>query len=457
VTVALEYTPDVIVTVDNGIASLEGVAAARSHNISVLVTDHHLPGAVLPDANVIVNPNQPGCSFPSKNLAGVGVIFYVMSQLRKELRLRGWFEDRSIPEPNMGGYLDLVALGTVADVVPLDSHNRILVAQGLARIRAGKTRPGILALLDLAGREQHRVEASDLGFAVGPRLNAAGRLDDMSTGIECLLTTDTDAAFALAGQLDSMNRERRQIEAEMQRSAMSALESVGDLDRGALPTGICLYDPSWHQGVIGILAARVKERFHRPVIAFADGDQGWLKGSARSIPGFHIRDALDAIATRSPDMLSRFGGHAMAAGLSLKVEDLERFGTEFEAEAVRGTDPETLQAVLYTDGELHSTDLTLEFAELLRAVGPWGQQFPEPMFEGTFELVQQRLVGEKHLKMLLSMDSTVIDAIAFNVDTDVWPASDITRVYLCFKLNVNTFRGRTTLQLMVEHLAPQAT
>lgn len=454
VAVAARATPDLIVTVDNGIASVDGVRAAQDLGIKVLLTDHHLPGAELPSADVIVNPNQVGCGFPSKNLAGVGVIFYVLSQLRAELRQRNWFFEKAVPEPSMAEYLDLVALGTVADVVPLDANNRTLIAQGMARIRAGRTRPGITALLKLSGREPTRAEAADLAFAVGPRLNAAGRLDDMSTGIECLLAADENDAFSLAGELDAMNRERRQIEANMQRSALEAMESLNSPDETDVPTGICLYDPSWHQGVIGILAARVKERFHRPVVAFADADAGWIKGSARSIPGFHIRDALDAIATAQPDLLSRFGGHAMAAGLSLKLEDFERFSSAFAQEAARKLSTDDLQSVLLTDGELPLSDHTLQFAQLLMDLGPWGQQFPEPVFQGHFEIVQQRLVGEKHLKMVLRSSEELIDAIAFNVDTDIWPAPECERVNLCYKLSINSFRGRTSLQLMVEHLAP---
>ncbi|MGH1371071.1 MAG: single-stranded-DNA-specific exonuclease RecJ [Cellvibrionaceae bacterium] len=456
VEVAKARKPDMIITVDNGISSIEGVEAAKTAGIKVLVTDHHLPGKTLPAADAIVNPSQPGCEFPSKNLAGVGVIFYLMSALRSALRDRQWFQSKGIAEPNMGSYLDLVALGTVADVVPLDNNNRIFVHQGLQRIRSGHARPGILALLEVAGKQRHRLVASDLGFTVGPRLNAAGRLDDMSLGIECLLCSSPDLAREMAIELDDLNKDRRAIEAGMQQEALKSLEGVS-LDGDQLPWGVCLYDPQWHQGVIGILASRIKERFHRPVIAFADANEEEIKGSARSIPGLHIRDALDAVASAHPGLLTKFGGHAMAAGMSLKKSDYPRFQQAFD-EVVRSTlREEALQAEILSDGELSAEELSMPLAYTLREAGPWGQHFPEPMFDGEFHLVQQRIVGEKHLKLVLSSDSAhqqLIDAIAFNVDLDVWPNDAIKRVRLAYRLDVNEYRGRESVQLMVEYIEP---
>ncbi len=455
VAVAKGYLPDLIITVDNGISSLDGVAAANAAGIRVLVTDHHLPGAELPDAAAIVNPNQPNCPFPSKNLAGVGVIFYLMSALRAALRAGNWFALQGIAEPNMGNYLDLVALGTVADVVPLDANNRILVHQGLQRIRAGRARPGILALLQVSGRSQQRLVASDLGFTVGPRLNAAGRLDDMSLGIECLLCDSPDLAREMAVELDELNRDRRAIEANMQQEAMATLSQVTLSESEDMPWGICLFDPGWHQGVIGILASRIKERFHRPVIAFADAGNGEIKGSARSIPGLHIRDALDEVAASHPGLLSKFGGHAMAAGLSLPADKLDAFRQAFDEVVRRSLSDDDLHAVILSDGELDHTDFTLELAHCLREAGPWGQQFPEPLFDGEFYLVQQRIVGEKHLKLVVATDaarSQLLDAIAFNVDLEQWPNNAVQRVRLAYRLDVNEFRGRQSLQLMVEYL-----
>ncbi|HEY7884488.1 MAG TPA: single-stranded-DNA-specific exonuclease RecJ, partial [Cellvibrionaceae bacterium] len=402
VAVAAEFEPDLIVTVDNGISSIDGVAAAQALGIAVLITDHHLPGAELPAAEAMVNPNQPGCTFPSKNLAGVGVIFYVMNALRRELSQIGWFAESGIAEPNMAQFLDLVALGTVADVVPLDHNNRILVAQGLKRIRARVTRPGILALLEVAGRAPERLVAGDLGFTVGPRLNAAGRLDDMSIGIRCLLTDDESEARILASELDGFNRDRKAIESGMQREALAMLEKIGLSETDALPWGLCLYDANWHQGVIGILASRIKDRLHRPVIVFADSDEHTIKGSARSIPGLHIRDALDAVAAHYPAILQKFGGHAMAAGMSIKREDYTAFAEAFDAEVRRQLNDDDLQAVILSDGELTADEFTLPLAQSLRDAGPWGQHFTEPTFDGEFFVVQQRLVGEKHLKLVLS-------------------------------------------------------
>ena len=382
-------------------------------------------------------------------------MFYLMSALRKRLRERGWFADQPRVEPNMAEWLDLVALGTVADVVTLDTINRILVHQGLQRIRAGKSRPGIQALLDLAGRDCSRLVASDLGFAIGPRLNAAGRLDDMSIGIQCLLETDPYMAREYALQLDELNRDRRVIEADMQREALLALEQL-HLDEQKLPWGLCLFDANWHQGVVGLLASRIKDRVHRPVIVFADADNGEYKGSARSIKGLHIRDALDAVASRHPGLISKFGGHAMAAGLSIAKDHYPKFVEAFDAEVRRLLTPADLEAEILTDGVLDTTELNIDTAQLLREAGPWGQHFPEPQFEGEFHIVQQRIVGEKHLKLVLSTDTSktqLIDAIAFNVDTDRWPNPAADQVRLIYKLDINLWRGRESMQLLVEHLA----
>ena len=455
--VALAATrhPDLIITVDNGISSIEGVEAATALGIATVITDHHLAGRELPAADVIVNPNQPGCEFPSKNLAGVGVIFYVMLALRAELRSRGWFEQRQ--EPNLAHYSDLVALGTVADVVPLDHNNRILVAAGLQRIRAGQARPGITALLEVASRDSRSIVASDLGFAVGPRINAAGRLDDMSIGIECLLSEDPGRAASLAMQLHQLNQDRRVIEGDMQEEALRELGQLKLVEEGDPPVAMTLYQSGWHQGVIGILASRIKDRLHRPTIAFADGDDGQIKGSARSIQGIHIRDILDAVAVRNPGLISKFGGHAMAAGLSLARDDYERFAAAFVAEVERHAADVDLQAVIDSDGELAEDDFQLELATALRFAGPWGQHFPEPIFDGIFKLVSQRLVGEKHLKMTIfpANGSQLLDAIAFNVDLDIWPDSAIEHVEIAYRLDVNEFRGQRSVQLVVEHLSPQ--
>lgn len=443
--------PDLIITVDNGISSIDGVAAARDEGIRTLITDHHLAGHQLPAADVIVNPNQPGCEFPSKNLAGVGVIFYIMLALRAELRSRDWFADKL--EPNLGRLTDLVALGTVADVVPLDRNNRILVAAGLQRIRAGQARPGILALLEVASRPLHGVVASDLGFAVGPRINAAGRLDDISVGIECLLQPEQSGARRLAAELHQKNQDRRQIEQGMQDQALKLLDALA-LDEEGVPVAMTLYQGDWHQGVIGILASRIKDRLHRPTIAFADGDEGEIKGSARSINGIHIRDILDAVATRHPGMILKFGGHSMAAGLTIPKDLYHDFSAAFVAEVERHADEVELQAVVESDGELTTEDFSLDLASELRFAGPWGQHFPEPLFDGHFNIVHQRLVGEKHLKLVLSPlnSQQIIDAIAFNVDLETWPDESVVQVEVAYRLDVNEFRGKRSVQLMVEYL-----
>ncbi|MFT5420466.1 MAG: single-stranded-DNA-specific exonuclease [Candidatus Endobugula sp.] len=458
VQVAQDYHPDLIVTVDNGIASVDGVAKAKALGIKVLITDHHLPPENLPNADAIINPNQQGCEFPSKNLAGVGVIFYLLSVLRSSLREAQWFEQQQLPEPVMADYLDLVALGTVADVVPLDSNNRILVHQGLQRLKAGFARPGILALLQVAGKDYQRVSSSDFGFIIGPRLNAAGRLDDMSIGIQCLLTDDVDIAHELATELDGLNRDRRAIESSMQREAMQSLDSI-DVDREAMPAGICLYDESWHQGVVGILASRIKEKFHRPVIAFAPSsldNSEEIKGSARSIPNLHIRDVLDSIATQHPTILQKFGGHAMAAGLSLHKQHFDTFVTLFDQAVKDRLSEADFHESLLTDGDLSESEFTLQTAYTLQQAGPWGQQFPEPLFDGTFFVIQQRIVGEKHLKLVLAFDAQAqrtIDAIAFNIDLKQWPNNIAQQVRLIYQLDVNVFRGRETVQLMVKDIS----
>jgi single-stranded-DNA-specific exonuclease len=457
VALATTRSPDLIVTVDNGISSLSGVDAASAAGIATLITDHHLPGAKLPAADVIVNPCQPGCDFESKSLAGVGVIFYVMLALRAELRTRGWFENNHLTEPRMADYLDLVALGTVADVVPLDRNNRILVAGGLQRIRAGKARPGIRALLEVAGRSERNVVASDLGFAVGPRLNAAGRLDDMSIGIECLLSDSEQQAREIASRLHQLNLDRRQIEQEMQQQALGLLADLElELDQASTepPLAYSLYREGWHQGVVGLLASRIKDRTHRPTIAFADAGDDEVKGSARSIPGLHIRDILDAVATRHPGLIDKFGGHAMAAGLSLSRSKYQAFSEAFEQEVARHAEDVSLQAVVESDGELAAAEFDLGLATQLRFAGPWGQHFPEPVFDGEFEIVSQRLVAQKHLKLVLNLPGSVqlLDAIAFNVDLEAWPDQSAQRVRLAYRLDVNEFRGQQSLQLMVEHL-----
>lgn len=447
--------PDVIVTVDNGISSVEGVARASAQGVDVVITDHHLPGDVIPDAVAIVNPNQRGCKFIAKSTCGVGVIFYVMIALRRQLIESGYFSSHSIAVPNLASLLDLVALGTVADVVALEHNNRTLVHQGLLRIRAGQARPGILALLEVAGRQRQNLMAADLGFAIAPRLNAAGRLEDMSIGIECLLCDDPEQAQALAQQLNNLNSERRNIERQMQQDAHGLLDSL-QLNADQMPWGVCLFDERWHQGVIGILASRIKERLHRPVIAFAPGEGDELKGSARSIEGFHVRDGLDAIAAKHPTLLRKFGGHAMAAGMSICSKDLEAFQHAFDDEVRMRLSEDHLQRVVYTDGTLAEEDFTLELAQLLQDAGPWGHQFPEPLFDGEFRVLQQRIVGYRHLKLVVMPlnGQLALDAIAFNVDSEEWPDESIQQVRLVYRLCQNVFRGRTTLQLMVDRLIP---
>ncbi len=469
VALAAQSNPDILLTVDNGISSLEGTAAAKARGMRVLITDHHLPGPELPDADAIVNPNLAGDPFPSKNLAGVGVMFYVLSAVRSRLRAAGHFARTCPPaqagaeQPNLAQLLDLVALGTVADVVPMDHVNRILVHHGLKRIRAGQGQLGLLALLEVSGRNARLITAQDLGFAVAPRLNAAGRLEDMSLGIECLLTDDADAAVRLAARLDQLNRDRREIEEQMKLEAFRYLE---DLDTSlrtgpstplrtglATKAGLCLFDDSWHQGVVGILASRIKDRLNRPVIVFASTDGDEIKGSARSVPGVHIRDVLSDIATRSPHLLRKFGGHAMAAGLSLHRDDLARFTELFEEEVARRSADLDLDHAVHSDGPLEAHEMELEMAELLRQAGPWGQGFPEPLFDGEFDVAQSRIVGDRHLKLLLRIPDSekLIDGIAFFVDepTD-WLACR--RLRAVYRLDINEFRDARNVQLRMEYM-----
>jgi len=446
---------ELIMTVDNGISSHAGVEHAHQYGIPVLVTDHHLPGATLPAAEAIINPNLPDCEFPSKSLAGVGVAFYLMLALRSHLRDKGWFDEQGIAIPNLAEYLDLVALGTVADVVPLDANNRILTWQGLSRIRAGKCRPGIRALLEIANRDPQKLAASDLGFALGPRLNAAGRLDDMSVGVALLLCDNPGEARVLANELDALNQTRKEIEQGMQAEALAlcdaCLKSADDL-----PIGLAIYHPEWHQGVVGILASRIKERFHRPVIAFAPAGDGTLKGSGRSIPGLHLRDALERLDTLNPGLILKFGGHAMAAGLSLEASKIEAFQQRFAELVEQWLDPALLEGEVWSDGPLQPQEMTLDIAEMLRDAGPWGQAFPEPAFDGRFRLLQQRLVGERHLKVMLepAQGGPLLDGIAFNVDTARWPDAGVREVEIVYKLDINEFRGNRSLQLIIDHLWP---
>ncbi|WP_186088915.1 single-stranded-DNA-specific exonuclease RecJ [Burkholderia gladioli] len=444
VKLAAARRPELLITVDNGIASVDGVAAANALGIDVLVTDHHLPGATLPAARAIVNPNQPGCEFPSKHIAGVGVMFYVLLALRAELRRRGAFDD-SRPEPRLDGLLDLVALGTVADVVRLDGNNRVLVAQGLQRIRKGRMQPGIAALFRAAAREARSASAFDLGFGLGPRLNAAGRLSDMSLGIECLTTDDIGRAWELAQQLDTMNRERREIEAGMQQQALADLAQVDPAEAAT----ITLFNPEWHQGVIGIVAGRLKEKFHRPSFTFAHADESGarVKGSGRSIPGFHLRDALDLVSKREPDLLVTFGGHAMAAGVTLETDKVPRFAAAFEAVAREWLSEEALSRVLETDGDLEDAYFTPQFVELLDGA-VWGQGFPAPLFSGEFEVASQALVKDKHLKLQLARGRQRFGAIWFN-HTEPLPA----HATVAYRLASDTWNGVTRVQLIVEHAA----
>jgi single-stranded-DNA-specific exonuclease len=440
---------DLIVTVDNGISSLAGVRRANELGIPVIVTDHHLPGDELPTAAAIVNPNRPGDEFPGKSTAGVGVVFYLLAALRARLRELGWLGARR-PVPNLAGLLDLVALGTVADVVTLDKNNRILVEHGLRRIRAGRCCPGVVALLEVAGRDPGSATSRDLAFAAGPRLNAAGRLTEMSLGVECLLADDPGSAMSMARELDTLNRRRREIEGEMRDQAEAALEDL-ILELPVIPPALCLFEDDWHQGVIGILAARVRERYQRPVIAFAAAEDGMLRGSARSVEGLHIRDLIDAVDKRRPGLIERFGGHAMAAGLSLHNEALDTFRETLVEEARRELGDAPPVRELISDGELPAEAMNLETADLLRSTGPWGKGFPEPLFDGRFEVLDRRIVGERHLKMRLRPpDGDPIEAIGFH-QGDL-AASAREHAYLAYRLDVNEYRGVRSPQLIVEHL-----
>ena len=445
--------PDIIVTVDNGISSVDGVHAAQALGMSVLVTDHHLPGEELPTADVIVNPNLKGDRFASKNLAGVGVIFYVMLATRARLRQMGWFSDENIAEPNMSQFLDLVALGTVADVVPLDQNNRILVQQGLQRIRNGHGCAGIKALLTVGKRNPLRISSSDLGFAVGPRLNAAGRMDDMSVGIECLLSDSFEHAMTLATELDDLNRQRREVEGSMQQDALAIVEKLSIAD-DEVPSVYVLADETWHQGVVGLVASRVKERVNRPVVAMAPGDaENEWKGSCRSVEGVHIRDVLARLDTLHPGLMTKFGGHAMAAGLSLETKHLEKFKSALVSTMDSMTQGHDWSQVLWTDGELQADELNMELAEQLRQSSPWGQGFPEPLFDGVFEVVETRVVGDTHAKLRLTPTGSqqVIDGICFGY-LDQHAELPEGQIRVAYRLDVNEFRDRFTLQLMIQHV-----
>ncbi|MGC9460912.1 single-stranded-DNA-specific exonuclease RecJ [Vibrio genomosp. F10] len=455
---AITLGAEVIMTVDNGVSSIEGVRYAKEKGLQVLVTDHHLPGHELPIADAMVNPNLESCDFPSKSLAGVGVAFYLMMALCVHMRKLDWFNANNMAEPKLMELIDLVALGTVADVVALDENNRILVHQGLQRIRAGKARPGIQALIEVAKKDAHRLIATDFGFALGPRINAAGRLDDMSFGVELLMCNNIHAARRMASELDGLNQTRKEIEEGMKQEAMAFCERLQFGDNTQLPHGLVLFQRDWHQGVIGILASRIKEKFHRPVIAFADGGEGMIKGSCRSIPGLHMRDALDRIDTQNPGLIAKFGGHAMAAGLSIAEADFERFSRLFDQVVKQELDDNALKGVILSDGELLPEQFSMHTAESLRAGGPWGQAFPEPMFDGEFKILHQKLVGEKHLKLMLEPlykghpTNIMVDGIAFNIDLKRWPDASVKTARVAFKLDINEFRGNQSLQLMIDYI-----
>ncbi|USD65743.1 single-stranded-DNA-specific exonuclease RecJ [Vibrio sp. SCSIO 43136] len=455
---AIEIGAELIMTVDNGVSSIDGVRYAKEKGLQVVVTDHHLPGEELPIADAMVNPNLEDCKFPSKALAGVGVAFYLMMALCVAMRKANWFADSGMQEPKLMELIDLVALGTVADVVPLDDNNRILVHQGLQRIRAGKARPGIQALIEIAKRSPHRLVAADFGFALGPRINAAGRLDDMSFGVELLMSNNIHAARRMASELDGLNQTRKEIEEGMKQEAMAFCERLEFGTSTEMPYGLALFQRDWHQGVIGILASRIKEQYHRPVIAFADGGEGFIKGSCRSIPALHMRDALDRIDTQNPGLIVKFGGHAMAAGLTIREKDFERFSKLFDQVVRQEIDESALQGIILSDGELSPEHFHLSTAEMLRNAGPWGQAFPEPIFDGEFKILHQKLVGEKHLKLMVEPlfkghpTHIMLDAIAFNVDLRRWPDASVKTVKMAYRLDINEFRGNQSLQLMVENL-----
>lgn len=450
--VASPYSPQLIITVDNGISSVEGVEYANKLGIDVVITDHHLPGKILPAAAAIVNPNQSNDSFESKNLAGVGVIFYLMLALKQCLVKRDYFNCEKIPPPNIVRWLDLVALGTVADVVPLDSNNRILVEQGLRRIRSGQCSAGILALLSVAKKDHNQACSQDLGFACGPRLNAAGRLDDMALGIECLLTDSFDEAMTLASELDEMNRLRRELESGMKEDALKQLDAV-DLNREVLPPIICLFNEEWHQGIVGIIAARVRERYYRPCIIFAPGTNGEIKGSGRSIPGIHMRDVIDRVATLNPKLVEKFGGHAMAAGLSLKPEDYSAFNNAAISVVSDQVDASVFKEEVLSDGELEPECFSLAVAQELSQRIPWGQGFPVPVFDDVFEVVERRELKKIHLKYMLRKkgQTGLLSAIVFNVEPEKWPVSGDSAHFL-YQLSVNEYNGQRSLQIMIQRL-----
>ena len=454
---ALALGVELLMTVDNGVSSHEGVAFLKAQGVKVIVTDHHLPPETLPNADAIVNPNLAHCGFPSKNLAGVGVTFYLMLALRAKFRELGLFDAKN--QPNFTELLDLVALGTVSDVVPLDQNNRILVYQGIARIRAERCRCGIRALAEVAKRDVTRFVAADLGFSIGPRLNAAGRLDNMSVGVELLLAENMETARALALELDGLNQARKEIEQGMKLEALTICQNLfanATALETEIPYAIVLYQADWHQGVLGILASRIKDQFHRPVIAFAQDQAGILKGSARSIPGLHIRDVLERVYSQHPDLILKFGGHAMAAGLSIQESRFDDFRQIFNQTVSELLAEDQLQGTIWTDGELHANLLNLATAETLRQGGPWGQAFPEPMFDGEFKILQQRLVGEKHLKMMVEpkLGGPLLDAIAFNVDTRYYPDLSVKTARFVYKLDINEFRGNRDVQLLVDYIEP---
>ena len=454
VDVALDHDPDLIVTVDNGISSISGVEHAKKNGIKVLITDHHLPGDKLPSADVIINPQLKEDKFPSKNLAGVGVIFYILLALRAKLKAENWFDEKNIKYPNLANLLDLVALGTISDLVPLDKNNRTMVAHGLKLMRKNKSKAGILAILNQSGRQLSTLTSGDLSFAIAPRLNAAGRLTDMSLGIECLLTDDKENATEMAKKLNQLNIERRQIQDNMEEQALAEFEKYLQDTSKKIPHGICIYNQNWHQGVVGILAAKIKEKFNRPVIVFAQECQGILKGSARSITELHIKDVFDEIARLYPELILTFGGHAMAAGLTIEESQFDRFSDVFNKVVDRYISSDSLEDQCLTDGELSGDDFSLPLALAIQNAGPWGQSFPEPIFVGQFKILDKRVVGESHLKLKLqSRNNNTLDAIAFNMTDDDWP-SKLEQITSTYRLGINNYRGHSQVQLFIEHIEP---
>ena len=454
VDVALDHDPDLIVTVDNGISSISGVEHAKKNGIKVLITDHHLPGDKLPSADVIINPQLKENKFPSKNLAGVGVIFYILLALRAKLKAENWFDEKNIKYPNLANLLDLVALGTISDLVPLDKNNRTMVAHGLKLMRKNKSKAGILAILNQSGRQLSTLTSGDLSFAIAPRLNAAGRLTDMSLGIECLLTDDKENAVEMAKKLNQLNIERRQIQNNMEEQALTEFEKYLQDTSKKMPHGICIYNQNWHQGVVGILAAKIKEKFNRPAIVFAQECQGILKGSARSITELHIKDVFDEIARLYPELILTFGGHAMAAGLTIEESQFDRFSDVFNKVVNQYISSDSLEDQCLTDGELSGDDFSLPLALAIQNAGPWGQSFPEPIFVGQFKILDKRVVGESHLKLKLqSRNNNTLDAIAFNMTGDDWP-SKLEQIISTYRLGINNYRGHSQVQLFIEHIEP---